>query len=135
MNNDIEEILDRFDRVLKNYEIDKRIGNLSVDSIYHLFPNETITIKNYITNLQEENKRLKEIVYNLTTLTVNGDRKQIKNTAQYKLEQCQQRIDKTIERLNTITDEYHEKQIMDCFYKEYAIKEIHNALSILRGEQ
>lgn len=62
MNNDIEEILDRFDRVLKNYELDKKIGNFSVDSIYHLFPNEMITIKNYITNLQEENKRLNNII-------------------------------------------------------------------------
>lgn len=62
MNNDIEGILDRFDRVLKNYEIDKKIGNLSVDSIYHLFPNEMITIKNYITKLQEENNRLNNII-------------------------------------------------------------------------
>ena len=39
--------------------------------------------------LEQENKQLKEIVYNLTTMTVCGDRKQIKNTAQYKLEQLQ----------------------------------------------
>lgn len=42
-----------------------------------------------INDLKEENKQLKEIVYNLTTMTVCGDRKQIKNTAQYKLEQLQ----------------------------------------------
>ena len=51
----------------------------------------------YITDLQEDNQRLKEIVENLTTMTVCGDRKQIKNTAQYKLEQAQSRIDKAIE--------------------------------------
>ena len=48
------------------------------------------------TNLQKENERLKEIIENLTTMRVCGDRKQIKNTAQYKLEVAQSRIDKAI---------------------------------------
>lgn len=47
--------------------------------------------------LQKENERLKEIVENLTTMTVCGDKKQIKNTAQYKLEIYKSRIDKAIE--------------------------------------
>lgn len=52
-------------------------------------------------DLKEENERLKEIVENLTTMTVCGDRKQIKNTAQYKLDIYKQRIDKA----NEIIDE------------------------------
>ena len=55
----------------------------------------------YIHKLQQENKQLKEIVYNLTTMTVYGDRKQIKNTAQYKLELAEQKINKAIEYIKT----------------------------------
>lgn len=54
-------------------------------------------LRDYISNLQEENERLKEVIENLTTMTVCGDRKQIKNTAQYKLEVAQSRIEKTRE--------------------------------------
>ena len=62
MNDDeIKEILDKFDKVLKNYELDKKFGQMSVDSIYHLFPSEMVAIKDYITNLQQENERLKEL--------------------------------------------------------------------------
>ena len=59
MQEEIKEILDKFDKVLKNYELDKKFGQISVDSICHLFPNEMIAIKDYITNLQEENEKLK----------------------------------------------------------------------------
>lgn len=61
MDSEIKEILNKFDKVLENYELDKKFGQMSVDSICHLFPNELIIIKNCITNLREENKRLKEI--------------------------------------------------------------------------
>ena len=60
MKDEIKEILDKFDKVLENYELDKKWGQMSVDSICHLFPSEMIVIKDYITNLQEENERLKE---------------------------------------------------------------------------
>lgn len=60
MPNEIKEILDKFDKVLENYELDKKFGQLSIDSIYHLFPNEIITIKDCITNLQEEYEREKQ---------------------------------------------------------------------------
>lgn len=53
MSEDIKEILDKFDKVLENYELDKKWGQMSVDSICHLFPSEIITIKDYITNLQQ----------------------------------------------------------------------------------
>ena len=54
MNDKIKEILDRFDKKLENYELDKKFGQLSIDSICHLFPSEIITIKDYITSLQEK---------------------------------------------------------------------------------
>lgn len=54
MNDEIKEILDKFDKVLKNYELDKKFGQMSVDSIYHLFPSEMVAIKDCITNLQQE---------------------------------------------------------------------------------
>lgn len=58
MTEEIKEILYKFDKVLENYELDKKTKSFSVDSICHLFPNEMITIKNYITNLQKENENL-----------------------------------------------------------------------------
>ena len=86
MSEEIKEILDKPKILMLSY------GNyISLDDYAKL--------KDYITNLQEDNQRLKEIVENLTTMTVCGDRKQIKNTAQYKLEQAQSRIDKAIEYL------------------------------------
>lgn len=59
MDNEIKEILNKFDKVLENYELDKKFGQMSVDSICHLFPNEMTIIKDCITNLQEENEELK----------------------------------------------------------------------------
>lgn len=53
---------------------------------YILHSDKAKALLDYITNLQEENERLREIVENLTTMTVCGDKKQIKNTAQYKLD-------------------------------------------------
>lgn len=58
MGEEIKKVLDKFDKVLENYELDKKWGQMSVDSICHLFPNEMIIIKDYITDLQEENKRI-----------------------------------------------------------------------------
>ena len=104
MNNEIKEILDYIDdRIIPNEKWNK--------------------IKDYINNLQEENERLREVVENLTTMTVCGDRKQIKNTAQFKLEQCQSRIDKAIEYCNNIMFETkREEKIQD------------DLLDILQGE-
>ena len=62
--------------------------------------NDSELAKYTIGKLEKENKELKEIVYNLTTMTANGDRTQIKNTAQYKLEQCQQKINKALEEID-----------------------------------
>lgn len=62
MNDETKEILDRFDKKLKNYELDKKFGQLSIDSICHLFPSEIITIKDYITSLQEYKSRCEEAI-------------------------------------------------------------------------
>ena len=62
MNNELQKILDKFDYILKNYELDKKIGQMSVDSICHLFPNEMIAIKDYITNLQEKYDKALELL-------------------------------------------------------------------------
>lgn len=90
----------------------------------------------HITNLQEENKKLKEIVENLMTMTVCGDRKQIKNTAQYKLEIAQDRIDKAIEYI-----EEHIKYECDDTFNGMSFYSHHlydfkkdDLLNILKGE-
>ena len=72
---------------------------------------------NYIINLLEK-------IENLTTMTVNGDRTQIKNTTQYKLEILQQRIDKAIEYI-TPAIQYNDKLYPD---------EVDQLLNILKGE-
>lgn len=42
-----------------------------------------------VEQLEKENIKQKELIENLTTMTVCGDKKQIKNTAQYKLKQLE----------------------------------------------
>ena len=87
--------------------------------------------------LQEENERLKEVVENLTTMTVCGDKKQIKNTAQYKLEIAQDRINKAIEYI-----EEHIKYECDGTYSGMSFYSHHlydnfkkeDLLNILQGE-
>lgn len=59
-------------------------------------------------DLQQENKQLKEKIENLTTMTVCGDRKQIKNTAQYKLELAQRENKKEKGRVNVLEDKLRE---------------------------
>lgn len=68
----------------------------------------------YAYYLLEENKKLKEIVENLTTMTVCGDKKQIKNTAQYKLEKAQSKIDKANEAISSILYSYDERMYEYC---------------------
>lgn len=63
MKNEIKEIFDKFDKVLENYELDKKIKSFTIDSICHLFPKEMITIRDYITNLQHTKEYLGEVLY------------------------------------------------------------------------
>ena len=58
-----------------------------------------------VEQLEKENIKQKEIIENLTTMTVCGDKKQIKNTAQYKLEQ--------LENIRKEAIKYIEKEIKD----------------------
>lgn len=85
MNDEIREILAKFNKVLENYELDKKFGQMSVDSICHLFPNEMIAIKDYITNLQKEvrvnndliphfKNRAKELKKEITNLQKENER-------------------------------------------------------------
>jgi len=86
MKDEIKEILDILQKC-KDYD----------DEVYLIKQHGAQILLDYITNLQEENKRLKEIVENLTTMTASGDGKQIKNTAQFKLDICKQRIKKAVD--------------------------------------
>ena len=51
--------------------------------------NRYLYLQQKVEQLEKENIKQKEIIENLTTMTVCGDKKQIKNTAQYKLEQLE----------------------------------------------
>ena len=59
MNEDIEKLKEKLKKILENYEIDKKIGQLSVDSIYHMFPTESKILLDYIEQLQNNWNELK----------------------------------------------------------------------------
>lgn len=65
---EITKILNKFDKVLENYEIDKKIGQLSVDSVCHLFPTEMIVIKDYIEYSEQALVDIKELIDNYEEL-------------------------------------------------------------------
>jgi len=91
------------------------------------------SIKEMDKRLDERDKeieRLNNIIENLTTMTVNGDRTQIKNTAQYKLEQAEERIKKAI---NYIEQE-KKKDEKDSFVDLYLDKYEEDLLEILKGD-
>ena len=62
MNKEIEELFKKFDIILENYELDKTLGQLSVDSIYHLFPTEIMDLKKYIQDLQYQLKEKDKVI-------------------------------------------------------------------------
>lgn len=68
MNEDIEKLKEKLKKILENYEIDKKIGQLSVDSIYHMFPTESEALLNYLEQLQNNWNELKEENKALLTL-------------------------------------------------------------------
>ena len=62
MNKEIErikDIKDIFNKKLENYELDKKFGQLSIDSIHSLFPTDIELLLNYINQLEKENEELK----------------------------------------------------------------------------
>ena len=95
--------------------------------------NEANQIEDYITNLQEENEKLKEKVFNMMTMTACGDRKQIKSTAQYKLDIAQERIDKAIDHIkkHPITFDSNNDIIVGYFLDSTDADEL---LNILEGD-
>ena len=70
-----------------------------------------------VEQLEKENIRQKEVIENLTTMTVCGDKKQIKNTAQYKLEQLENIRKEAIEELTYMST--------DAYVEDYDIREKH----------
>ena len=88
MKDKIKEILDKFDKVLENYELDKKFGQMSVDSICHLFPNEMITIKDYITNLQQ----------------IEQDHQKLNGELREELEDYKSRNEKSIENIDLVIE-------------------------------
>jgi hypothetical protein len=103
----------------------KEIERILATSGKYITYAERCYVLDYITNLQEENERLKETIENLTTMTVNGDRTQIKNTAQYKLDIYKSRNEKAIE---------YNKEVLTWWTNEDITDEIAETnLKILNG--
>lgn len=67
MSEEEQNVLDKFDEVLENYELDKKCGQISIDSICHLFPSEIITIKNYIQQKENIIKEVREYIEDNST--------------------------------------------------------------------
>ena len=133
--NEIKEILDNPKILMLSYgnyislddyvKLKDYITNLqAIEQQYSAILSENAELENKITNLQEENKRLEEIIENLTTMTVCGDKKQIKNTAQYKLDIYKSRCEKAVDLLKR-----------DYWIKEYEHNDdvVDMALNILEG--
>ena len=104
MNDEIKEIL-YLEKYVDKYKSDEKsiINGNRLTTPAMLDYLEARTLLDYITNLQQENEKLKEILENLTTMTVCDDNKQIKNTAQYKLDIYKSRNDKAVEKLKSVS--------------------------------
>ena len=63
MSEEIKDILNKFDKVLENYELDKKFKQFSVDSICHLFPYEMLTIKNKLYRTIRKHKKRSYRIY------------------------------------------------------------------------
>ena len=72
----IKELKDIFNKKLENFELDKKFGQLSVDSIYSLFPTEIELLLNYInqleTNIEEAIRYIK--AEGISFLNIAGQR-------------------------------------------------------------
>lgn len=79
--------------------------------------------------LSEEIERLNNIIENLTTMTVNGDRTQIKNTAQYKIDRAIEYHDNCVNNLLDL-DKIEENERL-AYQVAYEIHD--NYLRILKG--
>lgn len=98
-----------------------KVSNMFIDSlktqqelyykakIEKIYQQKLKDLQQKVEQLEKENIKQKEIIENLTTMTVCGDKKQIKNTAQYKLEQLENIRKEAIEMFENINLEkyYH----------------------------
>ena len=96
--------------------------NYLYDELKDFFENggtlkELFEVLKYVEQLEKENIKQKEMIENLTTMTVCGDKKQIKNTAQYKLEQLENIRKEAIEELTYMST--------DAYVEDYDIREKH----------
>ena len=58
----MKEIIEKFEKILKNYEIDLKCnGIMTIDSICHLFPSEIKIILEYIKELEEYKWKYEEL--------------------------------------------------------------------------
>ena len=73
MSEELKNVLDKFDKVLENYELDKKCGQISIDSICHLFPSEIITIKDYIQQKENIIKEVREWAKKYSCQFTNDD--------------------------------------------------------------
>lgn len=66
MNKEIEEFIkdlkEKLNKKLENYELDKAFGQLSPESIYSLFPNESKLLLDYINQLETNRDEAIELV-------------------------------------------------------------------------
>ena len=118
----------------ENAELENKITNLEQENENKISESLSYDLAvARIKELEQENDKLKEVAENITTMTVCGDRKQIKNTAQYKLEIAQSRIEKAIELIKG-HKKYQER--LDKNDTNYSIMEIalcNRLLNILTG--
>lgn len=89
-----------FNRLIN--KIAKEFGYDTASTLELMF----MTREKKVEQLEKENIKQKEIIENLTTMTVCGDKKQIKNTAQYKLEQLENIRKEAIEYVSKHIQEY-----------------------------
>lgn len=74
MNEDIEKLKAKLKKKLDNYELDKKFGQLSVDSIYSMFPTESKILLDYIEQLQNNwNELMEDIPHILEMVEHNKD--------------------------------------------------------------
>lgn len=108
MNDEIKEILNRLD--FNEWEVDLYKVPITWCELF--------TIRDYITNLQHENERLKKKNDSLgeTNLRINGDLKVAKqDRIEYsnELEDYKSRIEKAVEYIGEYKD-YCDKEVCDC---------------------
>ena len=84
----IDDIFNYCEEIDYHLPKEEQTGYRMLPDIFYI-QKEVHKLPQKVEQLEEENIKQKEIIENLTTMAVCGDKKQIKNTAQYKLEQLE----------------------------------------------